>query len=130
MFAGASPSHLQRVAGVIFADPPAASYCCSGSLRPAKIWARDARSRTLLLAEMTHAMLKPELLELLVCPENHSRLTVADDALVRRLNDAVSRGELKNKAGQVVELTLGGGLVREDQAVLYPVIDDIPMLLA
>ena len=74
-------------------------------------------------------MLKQELLDILVCPENHSRLTIADDALVARLNDALGRRQLQNVAGQTLETPLGGGLVREDKQVLYPIIDDIPMML-
>jgi uncharacterized protein YbaR (Trm112 family) len=74
-------------------------------------------------------MLKQELLEILACPENHSRLALADSELLSRLNEAVARRTLKNKAGQVVETPMVGGLVREDRTVVYPIVDDIPMML-
>jgi len=74
-------------------------------------------------------MLKQELLEILACPENHSRLKLADPQLLQRLNGAIARGELKNKAGQVVASAFSGGLVREDGTVVYPIIDEIPMML-
>jgi uncharacterized protein YbaR (Trm112 family) len=74
-------------------------------------------------------MLKQELVEILACPENHSRLKLADSQLLQRLNAAIARGELKNKAGQVVATALGGGLVRVDGMVVYPIIDEIPMML-
>ena len=61
--------------------------------------------------------------------ENHSRLKLADSQLLQRLNAAIARGELKNKAGQVVATALGGGLVRVDGMVVYPIIDEIPMML-
>ncbi len=53
-------------------------------------------------------MISPELLELLVCPETRQPLTVADDALVARLNGAIDARQLKNKIGQLVEKRLDG----------------------
>ena len=37
---------------------------------------------------------------------------------------------MKNQAGRPVEQPLAGGLVRTDDALLYPIVDDIPVLLA
>ena len=74
-------------------------------------------------------MINEDLLKLLVCPENRTRLSLAEHGLLARLNDAIGQRRLKNVAGQTLEHTLGGALVREDQAVAYPVIDEIPMLL-
>ena len=73
--------------------------------------------------------LSPDLLEILRCPENRTILEVADDALIAKLNDAVSAGTLKNKAGEPVKAKLDSGLVREDKAIAYPVRDDIPVML-
>jgi uncharacterized protein YbaR (Trm112 family) len=36
---------------------------------------------------------------------------------------------LKNKGGEPVEAPLAGGLVREDNTLLYPIVDGIPVLL-
>ncbi len=55
------------------------------------------------------------------------RLTASD--LVKRLNEAQSRGELKNRAGQAVGEAMDEGLVREDGAYLYPIINGIPVML-
>jgi uncharacterized protein YbaR (Trm112 family) len=74
-------------------------------------------------------MISDDLLKLLVCPDNRTRLSRAEPELVTRLNAAVAEGRLKNKAGQAVENQLGGALVREDRTIAYPVIDEIPMLL-
>jgi len=74
-------------------------------------------------------MIRPELLKILVCPEDRSPLELASGELVARINRAVSAGKLMNKAGRTVERPLDGGLVRADRAVLYPIVDDIPMLL-
>ncbi len=74
-------------------------------------------------------MIRPELLKMLVCPENHSELSVASSELVERLNTAVAAGALTNKAGRKVEHRLDGGLVRADETLLYPIVEEIPMLL-
>jgi len=74
-------------------------------------------------------MIDPGLLEILVCPENHMPLRLADDALVSRLNRAIGEKRLKNKAGQPVESPMEGGLIREDRAILYPIVEGIPVLL-
>lgn len=74
-------------------------------------------------------MISKELLEILVCPEDHSSLALADARLVAELNQRIAAGNLRNKVGELVERQLDGGLVREDQAVLYPIVEGIPVLL-
>jgi uncharacterized protein YbaR (Trm112 family) len=74
-------------------------------------------------------MLRAELLRILVCPENQSALEPASSDLVARVNRAITARSIKNRAGQVLERPLAGGLVRADRAVLYPIIDEIPMML-
>jgi len=69
------------------------------------------------------------LLDILVCPESRQPLRLADEALLDRLNVSVRAGSLTNKAGLPVSDPLDEGLVREDGKVLYPVRDDIPILL-
>jgi uncharacterized protein YbaR (Trm112 family) len=70
-----------------------------------------------------------EFLDLLVCPENRTPLSLADEALVARLNAAVDAGTLTNRSGQPVREAIQGGLVRQDGTLLYPIMDDIPVLL-
>jgi len=41
----------------------------------------------------------------------------------------VSRGELKNRAMKPVTETLDGGLIRADRKILYPIREDIPVML-
>lgn len=70
------------------------------------------------------------LLEILVCPSDRTPLSLADDQLLSDLNRTISAGRVRNRGGGVVDGPLQGGLVREDGSLLYPVVDDIPVLLA
>lgn len=75
-------------------------------------------------------VISKELLRIYVCPETRQPFTAADDDLVRRLNAAVDAGRLKNRSGQAVSRRLTGALLREDGLVVYPIVDEIPVLLA
>ncbi len=74
-------------------------------------------------------MIRPELLSVLICPEDRSALTVVDAGLLSRLNAAIQAGTLKNKAGALLDQKLDTALIREDQTVVYAVVDDIPRML-
>lgn len=74
-------------------------------------------------------MIDAELLEILVCPETKQPVHVADAELLDRVNRAVTAGTLTNRGGENVRDTLDGGLVRQDRRILYPVRDDIPIML-
>ena len=70
-----------------------------------------------------------DLLAILCCPETKLDVSLADDALISKVNDAVSRGVLKNKAQKLVTELLDGGLIRADKKILYPIREDIPVML-
>jgi uncharacterized protein YbaR (Trm112 family) len=74
-------------------------------------------------------MVNPELLEILVCPETKQTLKVADDTTLERVNMAIDGEGLVNQGGDRVKGRIEEGLVREDGNVLYPVKDDIPVML-
>ena len=74
-------------------------------------------------------MIDTELLKILCCPETHQPLTVADASLVQQLNERVQAGQLKNRAAQPVKEKIDGGLVREDRKYLYPIRQEIPIML-
>ena len=74
-------------------------------------------------------MVDPDLLRLLCCPETHQDLTLAQPGLLEKLNRRIEAGELKNRAGKVVIGQLDGGLVRADGKVVYPIRQDIPVML-
>ena len=74
-------------------------------------------------------MVDPELLSILVCPENKQPVVLADDDLVGKINSAIEAGAVKNRGGEAVDTPIDAGLVREDRAFLYPIRDDIPIML-
>ena len=74
-------------------------------------------------------MVDAELLEILVCPETKDPVRLADAELLERLNAAIERGVVQNQGGETVKDPVDEGLVREDGKVLYPVRDDIPIML-
>ena len=74
-------------------------------------------------------MVNSELLEILVCPETMQTLKHADAETLGRVNQAVEDGSLENQGGDRVKDPIEEGLVREDGKVLYPVKDDIPVML-
>ena len=74
-------------------------------------------------------MIHPDLLAILACPESRQPLAHADEALLARVNERIAAGGVQNVGGSAVSDALTAGLVREDGAVVYPVRDDIPVLL-
>jgi uncharacterized protein YbaR (Trm112 family) len=74
-------------------------------------------------------MIDATLLDILVCPETKQPLRVADADLLAEVNAAIEAGSVKNRGGESVSSALVEALVREDGAVLYPVRDDIPIML-
>lgn len=74
-------------------------------------------------------MVHPELLEILCCPETHQKVVLAEPALVQHVNDRISAGQVQNRAGKKVEQKIEEGLLREDNKILYPVRNSIPVML-
>ncbi|RPH79381.1 MAG: hypothetical protein EHM80_08025 [Nitrospiraceae bacterium] len=70
-----------------------------------------------------------DLLAILCCPDTKQEVSLADEVLIAKLNEAVSRGQLKNRANKPITEPLDGGLIRADQKMLYPIREDIPVML-
>lgn len=70
-----------------------------------------------------------KLLEILCCPVTKTPLTRLPDSRLKIVNDAISAGEALYVGGDLVDSPLQEGLITEDSRVIYPVIDDIPVLL-
>ena len=74
-------------------------------------------------------MVDSQLLEILVCPETKQPVRLADEDLLARLNAAIAEGSVATRGGEAVSAAVEEGLVREDNTFLYPVRDDIPIML-
>lgn len=70
-----------------------------------------------------------DLLAILCCPETKQKVTVAEETVIVTLNTLITRGGLKNRGNRPVTEPFEGGLIREDGTLLYPVRDNIPVML-
>lgn len=75
------------------------------------------------------ALIDDQLLEMLRCPQDHSALSRADPDVVAKANQAIAAGRLTNIAGQKLEKEIDAGLMRAAGDVMYPVVDEIPVML-
>ena len=73
--------------------------------------------------------LDPQLLAILCCPNTKQEVTLLDTANLKKLNEKIETGELQNTGGSIVKEKLDGGLLRADQAMVYPIRDAIPVML-
>ncbi len=74
-------------------------------------------------------MVDPRLLEILCCPETRQDVSLAPESLIAELNRRAEEGTLANRAGQPVREKMEAGLLRADGKVLYPIREDIPVML-
>ena len=74
-------------------------------------------------------MIDKELLEILVCPETGEPLEEADREIIDRLNELVETGTLVDRSGEPVSEKIEGGLICRGGKYLYPVRENIPILL-
>ncbi len=74
-------------------------------------------------------MLSQEVMAILCCPDDGSALTLGGESLVAQVNDMIHGRQLRNRAGQLVEHSLDGGLINANANMLYPIIEGIPVLV-
>jgi uncharacterized protein YbaR (Trm112 family) len=70
-----------------------------------------------------------KLLEILCCPVSKTPLTRLTAGRLDKLNKAIEAGQVQYVGGEHVEQPLREALITEDSKVIYPVEDDIPLLL-
>jgi uncharacterized protein len=70
-----------------------------------------------------------DLLAILCCPETKQDVSLASADVIARVNERIAKGEVKNKGGQVVTERIDAGLLRADKKILYPIREDIPVML-
>ena len=75
-------------------------------------------------------MIRQELLNIIVCPETKQDLVIAENGIVEKINTLIENGELLNRSKQKVTEKIDGGLIqKDDRKYLYPIRDEIPILL-
>ena len=74
-------------------------------------------------------MVSKDLLDLLVCPDTMQPVRLAGEEVLARLNERIRSGDVRTQGGAEVKDPLDSGLIREDGQVLYPIRDDIPIML-
>ena len=74
-------------------------------------------------------MVDPKLLDILCCPETKQDINLVDDAVIKKINSAIKGGSVKNRGGENVKEPIDAGLLREDRKYLYPIREDIPIML-
>ena len=77
----------------------------------------------------TATAVDPELLAILRCPESLQPVRLADDSVIRRLQDQARQGSLQNLRGEEVAADFEALIVREDGKRAYLVRDGIPVML-
>ena len=70
-----------------------------------------------------------KLLEILCCPVSKTPLTILGQDKLDKLNNSISNGEVLFIDGKKIVTPLNEGLITEDDKVIYPVENDIPVLL-
>jgi uncharacterized protein YbaR (Trm112 family) len=70
-----------------------------------------------------------KLLEILCCPVSKVPLNRLERSKLQKLNQAISAGSVESVRGEKIQTELKEGLITDDGKVVYPVQDDIPLLL-
>ncbi|MDR0306939.1 MAG: hypothetical protein LBI42_08910 [Chitinispirillales bacterium] len=74
-------------------------------------------------------MVDRQLLDILCCPETRQNVTLVDENAVKKINEKIKAGTLKNRGGEVIKEQIDAGLLREDRKYLYQIREDIPIML-
>ncbi len=86
-------------------------------------------NQTALIGKSVSKTMDSRLLEILCCPITHRPLACMDEALLVRINEAIAAGKVRNHGGEELTQPLTGALVTPEGDLVYPVRDDIPVLL-
>jgi uncharacterized protein YbaR (Trm112 family) len=74
-------------------------------------------------------MVDRELLDILCCPETKQDLSLLPVQTIAKINQRIKDGKIRNRGGQAVREPVDGALLRADRAYLYPIREDIPIML-
>jgi uncharacterized protein YbaR (Trm112 family) len=71
-----------------------------------------------------------DFLNMLRCPMTQKPLRLASAAELSAINGRIRAGSVKNRGGEAVTRELSAGLLPDGSAVIYPILEDIPILLS
>ena len=74
-------------------------------------------------------MIDEALLEILACPETKEEVRLVSSSVVEAVNRKIKDGLIINRGGVKVAEIIDGGLVRADGKFLYPIREEIPIML-
>jgi uncharacterized protein YbaR (Trm112 family) len=74
-------------------------------------------------------MVDKELLDILCCPETKQDVALVEGAVISKINAKIKAGSLKNRGGEIIKEEIDAGLLREDRKYIYPIREDIPIML-
>ena len=74
-------------------------------------------------------MINKELLDILCCPETKQDIEYLEGDVIKKINSEIENGSLKNRADELVKEPIDAGLLREDRKYIYPIREDIPIML-
>jgi uncharacterized protein YbaR (Trm112 family) len=109
-----------------------AQYCTSVPVLPTGPFIRQGMPDTIHLSDFNPDKTMPvdsKLLEILCCPVSKTPLNVLGREKLDKLNSSIKSGEALYVNGEKLTEPLQEGLITEDGKVIYPVQDDIPVLL-
>ena len=70
-----------------------------------------------------------QLLEILVCPKSKKKLQSADSRIIEKVNDKINSGECRDISLNTVEEPLTDALLQPEEQILYPVRNEIPVMI-
>jgi uncharacterized protein len=73
--------------------------------------------------------MEKRLLNILRCPVTHKGLSLAKREMLARVNAAVKAGTVSNRDGTLLAEPLAEALITDDDKLLYPIANGIPVLL-
>jgi uncharacterized protein YbaR (Trm112 family) len=74
-------------------------------------------------------MVNKELLEILCCPETKQDIEYIEGEIIDRINSEIKNNKVKNRGGERIKEKIDAGLLREDRKYIYPIREDIPIML-
>ena len=80
-------------------------------------------------SQIPKVTLDKDLLAILCCPETKQPVLLMTDEELSLINEKVELEQIHNQGNSLVKEKLHGGLIRSDRKRVYPIRENIPILL-